>query len=243
MSEYDAAESSAFSELETALLDGFQTPSVPSDPPSTLSATSKRKYESTRDKELWSLARPPRDDELTRNKFGQRMWYCNIAGCLHKGTPTGARAREHLLKEHPVDLNPVLPAARKKMVMTIERSFQGQKERQIMTDKAKEREILKGMIDQRRIREALIHLIVRRRLPQTITEWPEFIAFCASLNHEATEIVARSHSSIHRYIEKSFFKHRSEVRGAISKARSLTHLCTDTWTSPHRKEFQAIKAH
>lgn len=243
MSEIDTTASSVLPELESAFLDGFETPSVPSDPPSTPSATGKRKHESTRDKELWSLARPPRDNELTRNKFGQRMWYCNIARCLHKGTPTGARAREHLLKEHSIDLSPVLPAAKKKMVMTIEKSFQSQKERQTTADDVKERQILKGVLDQRRIREALIHLIVRRSLPQTITEWPEFIAFCASLNSEATEVVARSHSSIHRYIEKSFFKHRSEVRRAISKARSRIHLCTDTWTSPHRKEFQAINAH
>jgi hypothetical protein len=147
------------------------------------------------------------------------------------------------LKEHSIDLSPILPATRKKMVMTIEKSFQGQKERQTMTDDVKERQILKDILDQRRIRETLIHLIVRRSLPQTITEWPEFIAFCASLNYEATETVARSHKSIHRYIEKSFFKHRTEVREAILKARSRIHLCTDTWTSPHRKEFQAINAH
>ena len=97
-----------------------------------------------------------------------------------------------------------------------------------MTDDMKERQILKGILDQRRIREALIHLIVRRSLPQTITEWPEFIAFCASLNYEATETVAQSRKSIHRYIEKSFFKHRTEVREAILKARSRIYLCTDT---------------
>lgn len=105
-----------------------------------------------------------------------------------------------------------------------------------MVDNVKEQQILKGVLDQRRIREALNHLIVRRSLPQTITEWSEFIA-CASINYEATEVVARSHNSIHRYIEKRFFKHRVEVREAISKARSRIHLCTDTWTSPHRKEF------
>ena len=138
---------------------------MPSSSPSTPSTTGKRKHKSTRDKELWSLARPPGDAELTRNKFGQRIWYCNIARCLHKGTPIGARAREHLLKEHSIDLSPILPATRKKMVMTIEKSFQGQKARQTMIDDVKERQILKGILDQRRIREALIYLIVRRSLP------------------------------------------------------------------------------
>ena len=107
----------------------------------------------------------------------------------------------------------------------------------------KERHILKGIPDQRQIREALTHLIVRRSLSQTITEWPDFIAFYESHNNEAIEVVAGSHGSINRYIEKSFFKHRSEVRKAISKAGSCIHLCTDTWTSPYRKEFQAINAH
>lgn len=110
---------------------------------------------------------------------------------------------------------------------------------------AEQERVLEGVQHRDRVLQALVHLIARRSLPQNIITWPEFHAFCATLNHVAPRMIGTSPGIIRRQMNRNFSLHRVAVQAIIARARSRMHLCTDTWTSPQgrRKEFQAVNAH
>jgi hypothetical protein len=59
-----------------------------------------------------------------------------------------------------------------------------------------EGEILKRTIQQNTVKQALLDLVVVRRLPFSLVEWPEFHAFIKALNREASSFIPIHHSTI-----------------------------------------------
>lgn len=198
-----------------------------------------------RARDTWSYARPRKEKEPFRNRFNQKYWYCKSEGCSFKGTTTIQQAREHLQKDHSILAYDGPSSSSSRTRSSLDSVFARQVERQSNARCARESTVLETSLNRRLVQQALVRLIVRRSLPLNITEWPEFHAFCHSLNPAASTALYRSHNSVSRQITRSFQHHRDEVYSILSRARSCIHLCTDTWTSPsgHHKEFQAINAH
>lgn len=247
MADFNTVSPSTLSEIDPPFFIGSQTATTAS-----VSLTSTPTFGSRKRKRgcalshIWTFARPAREDEATKDKHNHKIWYCGQGrgkDCIFRGTTTLRYVRSHLETQHRVELStePLEPSARSTTFSSIDRLFKKQKDK---VDVEQER-VLEGVLHRDRILQALVHLIARRSLPQNIITWPEFHAFCATLNHAAPRILGTSPGVIRRQMSRNFSLHRETVQAIISRARSRIHLCTDTWTSPqgHRKEFQAVNAH
>lgn len=243
--------STALSESYTAQVessDAFSKsdrPPTPAPDSASLPQEIHKRPRKRRARDTWSYARPRKEKEPFRNRFNQKYWYCKSEGCRFKGTTTIQQAREHLQKDHSIVAYDGASSSGSLVRRSIESVFARQVERQDNGKCTREHTVLETSLNRHLVQQALVRLIVRRSLPLSITEWPEFHAFCHSLNPAASTALYRSHSSVSRRITRSFHHHRDEVQAILSRALSRIHLCTDTWTSPagHHKEFQAINAH
>lgn len=102
--------------------------------------------------------------------------------------------------------------------------------------------VLDHTINVKLVLQALIDLIVVRRLPLRIVEWPEFHRFCATLNPTSPAKLPSSHHTIKKRIEETFPEAKDIVRRAIQSAKTRIHLAIDIWTSPNNHLFLAICA-
>lgn len=247
MAEFDTVSSSTLSEIDPLLFTDSQTTTNAS-----VSLTSTPIFGSRKRKRgcalshIWSFARPARPDEAAKDKHNHKIWYCGQGkgkDCVFRGTATLRYVRSHLESQHRIELStePSEASARSARFSSIDHLFKKQK---VKVDAEQER-VLEGVLHRDRVLQALVHLVARRSLPQNIITWPEFHAFCATLNHAAPRMIGTSPGIIRRQMKRNFSLHRVTVQGLIARARSRIHLCTDTWTSPqgHRKEFQAVNAH
>jgi hypothetical protein len=103
-------------------------------------------------------------------------------------------------------------------------------------------ELLRQVINQKKVNEALARLITRRNLPHNMVEWPEFRAFCAVLNPESLDFISQSHSSVPRLIARSYRAHQIRLREVLAEAQSVIHFNVDVWSSPNKKGLLAVTA-
>jgi hypothetical protein len=95
-----------------------------------------------------------------------------------------------------------------------------------------EGEVLKRTVHQNTIKQALLDLIIVRRLPFSCVEWPEFHAFVKALNREAPSIIPVHHSTITAWILEHYTESQDIVRKVLQSAKTNIHLAVDIWTSP-----------
>ncbi|KAK5020164.1 hypothetical protein LTR60_000778, partial [Cryomyces antarcticus] len=136
----------------------------------------------------WSYARPAREGELERNKYGQKLWYCQR--CRY-GTGAPQRARDHMAKRHHVTImedESTVSAAHKQKINDL---FNKQQACQEGRDIEQERHLRKA-VNHPAFNEAISHLVTVRNLLHTIVEWAEFRAVIHSVNYTADEVVATS---------------------------------------------------
>ena len=102
--------------------------------------------------------------------------------------------------------------------------------------------VLDRTIKQKLVFQALVDLIVVRRLPLRIVEWPEFHRFCAALNPTSPAKLPSSHHTIKKRITETFPEAKDIVRRTLQSAKTRIHLAVDIWTSPNNYLFLAICA-
>jgi hypothetical protein len=95
-----------------------------------------------------------------------------------------------------------------------------------------EGEVLKRTVHRNTIKQALLDLIIVRRLPFSCVEWPEFHAFVKALNREAPSIIPVHHSTITAWILEHYTESQDIVRKVLQSAKTNIHLAVDIWTSP-----------
>lgn len=201
-----------------------------------------------RAKDLWSYSRRARPDEEVRDRFGHKFWYCDqLAGsCDFSGTTTLRNARKHLCNQHGINSQEAKLMRRPQNIQqSMETCVTKQQIQQLETRDQMKVQLLRETVDAKSFDTALVRLITRRSLPHRLVEWPEFKAFCLTLNPESAKLVVGSHTTVPRRIRRSYHRHQQKLKALLKHARSKIHLCTDTWTSPpgHKKEYQAINAH
>ena len=95
--------------------------------------------------------------------------------------------RLHLESQHQIELStePSEASARSARFSSIDHLFKKQKDKV----NAEQERVLEGVLHRDRVLQALVHLVARRSLLQNIITWPEFYAFCATLNHAALRMI------------------------------------------------------
>jgi hypothetical protein len=89
---------------------------------------------------------------------------------------------------------------------------------------------------------ALVQLICVRNLPHNCVEWP-LRALLLTVNQACTHLFINSHTTVPRLINNAFVQDKQLLKERLQKALSLIHFSVDCWSSPNRKNFQAICSH
>lgn len=167
------------------------------------------------------------------------VYYCKYCESGSSTSTTGLRS--HIRTNHKdievKDARPTVSTASiKEVIEMYDRLY---KERQTSE---LDQLVLHRTIDIQLVLQALIDLIIVRRLPFRIVEWPEFHRFCAALNPSSPARIPSSHQTIKKRIEEVFPEAKDIVRRAIQSAKTRIHLAVDIWTSPNNYLFLAICA-
>lgn len=156
-----------------------------------------------------------------------------------KGIPSNLRA--HLKSKHSILINVATSAIKARALMQL-RELYAHAESSGQTEEF-DQHVLSRQLDQDVTDEALVSLIVVRRLPFRMVEWPEFHAFCQALNPQSKNTITTAHSQIHTKITRSWNHYKDIVRQTLQSAVSSIHLSLDIWTSPNGHLLLGIVAH
>jgi hypothetical protein len=96
-----------------------------------------------------------------------------------------------------------------------------------------DKEVLSRLLNKKLVLSALVNLIIVRRLPFSMVEWPEFHEFCISLNRISPTVLPTSHITITNYIDKAFPEAQDTVRKGLQSVLTTIYLGVDVWTSPN----------
>jgi len=205
----------------------------------TLTVESQSQSVSTRGRknrsQIHNHTRPPKENEPERDAKGCLIYYCRYCPTT---SSTTSGLRYHLQAKHQV-----------KSVSSGQTRVQQEQESiaalysKLLSKNAAEQldqEVLSRVIDRQLVERTLLDLIVIRKLPLRLVEWPEFRLFCSALNRLSSSFIPTSHSTISTKINNSLPEAKDLVRKVLQSAKTNIHLAVDIWTSPNRHLFLAI---
>lgn len=192
--------------------------------------------------ELWSHTRAPKDNEPTRNKHYQEIYYCKHC-TRYKGTSASVRFREHLRGNHSIRV-PLTEESTSRTAFknTIQDIFGKQAERQ-KDRNIEEEKHLRAAIQAPEFKEACARLITVRNLPHSLLDWPEFWAVILSVNYVTQDILKLARKDVPKLIESTYHLHREQLLRKLQNALTWIHFSIDMWTSPAKTGFQAVVVH
>jgi hAT family C-terminal dimerisation region len=170
---------------------------------------------------------------------GDRRFRCRYCDPPYS-TTVHTNFKNHLRKSHQITVFPKETRTIERARAQLTRIYTGASS-QIAAEI--DQKILEEFLQQDVIDEALIRLLTVRRLPLRLLEWPEFHAFCQTLNPYASSYLNQSHSALPKKIEKSFERAKVIVRSQLELLETRVHISLDIWTSPNRYLFIGICAH
>jgi hypothetical protein len=103
-----------------------------------------------------------------------------------------------------------------------------------------DQEILRRTVNQQVVDQALLDLIIVRRLPFSCVEWPEWHTFVQALNPQSHTFMPTSHNTIKQRIGAWFPQAKDIVRKRLQSSQTSIHLAIDIWTSPSHDLLLAI---
>jgi hypothetical protein len=189
----------------------------------------------------WAHTRPARNEEPGYSGKA-RIKYCIHCIEPHSyGTSVTTNMRNHLNSKHQIIVesasSPVQTATINQLQQLYSKAeLTGQTE-------TIDTQVLRKVLDQDIINEALISLIIVRNLPFRLVEWPEFHTFCQVINPQSHDYITVAHSQIPKKIHQLWQSRKDIVRKKLQSALSSIHLSLDIWTSPNRLLLLGICAH
>ncbi len=187
---------------------------------------------------IYEHCRPRKSYEPER-KGKYLYYYCKYCTTGHSTSTSGLRS--HIRTKHKdIQLEDARPTLAVASIAQITAYYERLYEQGQTSDF--DLLVLNRTVNTKLVLQALIDLIVVRRLPLRIVEWPEFHRFCATLNPSSPTKLPSSHHTIRKRIEETFPEAKDIVRKSIQSAKTRIHLAVDIWTSPNNYLFLAICA-
>jgi len=187
---------------------------------------------------IHEYARPPKDDEPTKDAKGRKILYC--IRCSHPASST-TNLQYHVKAKHHIDVKlndgrTKGPASEKLKQLYAEALAQ---------DDTTEVDscVLKSVLNEDVIEQAVLNLIVVHNLPFRAVQWPELHVLCQALNPESKSHIPASHTTVAKMIDNTFQSQIDIVRKKLQSALTNIHLAVDIWTSPNNYLLLAICAH
>jgi hypothetical protein len=177
--------------------------------------------------------RPADSEEKSRTKKNYFCKYCSSTNSKgHHQSTTGLK--HHLKKEHNILWDPTENQNRtvrdegQKTLIEYYQKFLERGELQGLRN-----EILRRTVNKDLMKQALVDLVVRRRVSLSIVEWSEFHTLIGAANPEAPSTsLPTSHQTVANWILQSYTRYQDIVRKILQSAQTNIHLAVDIWTSP-----------
>lgn len=196
------------------------------------------------DEELWSYAleEPPVGRPARGNK-NQEIFYCKR--CF-KDCSSATTFRGHLKNKHGIITQSRVAKADSERNKSVDAMLKDQKDTVGQMKDKNVSKLLRESVNDKDFLNSLIYLIVKKDLPHTIIESPEFQSFLYTCNYTLVEPggpLFKSRATVPRLLGKTFVVHKENIAKKLALARSKIHLTTDCWTSPNKTAYQAVTAH
>jgi hypothetical protein len=211
----------------SALLSGVETEADTGSIPTTYTTQTSRQVSS-----IHKHTRTATKEEKAHTKKRYFCKYCPPQD--PKGHHSSTVGLQGHLRKHDIKWDPVENQERTTAKDQGERSLSELYQKLLAKGEVQglEGEVLKRTVHRNTVEQALLDLIIVRRLPFSCVEWPEFHAFVKALNREAPSIIPTSHATITGWILKHFTESQDTVRKVLQSAKTNIHLAVDIWTSP-----------
>jgi hAT family C-terminal dimerisation region len=183
--------------------------------------------------------RKPLEGETERDENQKKLHYCAVCATddTYK-TNVSSNMVTHLKSKHGIDVNTSTPTAKATAATQLVALWRQAKGTQAASSLGSD--VLRSIIDKEVVTKTLVTLVTAHSLPFRLVEWPEFHAFCWSLNPEAKNVIAASRGSIISAVAESFTLQKDVVRRKVQSAASGIHLAVDIWTSPNNCLLLAV---
>jgi hypothetical protein len=187
---------------------------------------------------IHQYCRKPSEDEPERDEQNRKLYYCAL--CSYNA-PITTNMRYHFQSKHQIEADKPIPRTKATAASQLRELWK----QASIDNQANEigSLVLKGVLNQQVLNQALVNLIVVRNLSFRIVESPEFHAFCQALNPESVNYITTAHSAVSKSIQESFQSQKDIVRKEVQSALTDIHLSIDVWTSPNNHLLLAICAH
>ena len=161
---------------------------------------------------ILQYARQPNPKEEAQGPNGT-WYYCALPGCTYR-SDVATNFRRHLRTKHSLHL-PAKPS-------TILEQSQEELESMFVnlgleSRAAFESTVFTDHLQKSLSRTALIHMIIRNRLPLSLVEQPSFHTFLATLNPEARNIIPVSHSTIKSDVINEWDSIKQQIKLELQK--------------------------
>ncbi|KAH8798643.1 hypothetical protein F5884DRAFT_687313, partial [Xylogone sp. PMI_703] len=201
-----------------------------SDESSTHSSLSKKRKRELKAVNTWLHGRKYRPGEPERDEKNRLIWYCKHCSW---NSPITTNIRKHMKDKHGLDI-----AESESLSLRVALARQGK----LAVEKNEEKkvQVLQGVIDKEVVRGCFAQLIVMRNLPHNAVKWPELRALLLSVNSCCEDALIDSQSTVSEVISKTFVLEKTALKKLLQTPLSKIHISVDCWSSPNRKNFQAI---
>jgi hypothetical protein len=183
--------------------------------------------------------RKPLEGEPERDAKQKKIHYCALCGPNEAYTTTvSSNLVLHLKSKHSVDVGTSTPLSKATAAAQLAVLWRQAEGTQAATGLS--HDVMRSVINDEVVMKALVTLINAHSLPHRIVEWPEFHAFCWSLNSESRRVIAASRASLNLALAESFTLQKDIIRRKVQSAASSIHLAVDIWTSPNNHLLLAV---
>ncbi|KJZ69575.1 hypothetical protein HIM_11037 [Hirsutella minnesotensis 3608] len=196
----------------------------------------KRKRKTTAN--TWIHAREPRNSEPARcSRKNEKIYYCMHCTDPAYSTTVSTTFRNHLLKNHGIDLQADDHPIKKQRNTLIQDAVAKAGEMSAAKRSIEQEETLQAAVNRKAAIEALVQLVTVRNLSYNCCSWPELHAFVCAINHTADDLISLSHGSIQKLVSNSYHVHKDILRRKLQSSPSKLHLSADVWSAPNHKGF------
>ena len=167
--------------------------------------------------------------------YTKKIYFCNYCSPQNpKGHYVSTIELQHYLKKHDIEQSTKENNRRTIARDQEEKSIQDLYKKLLAKGEVQglEGKVLKRIVEQNTIKQALLDLIIVRRLPFSCMEWLEFHAFIKAINQEVSSFILVHYSTITDWIHSNFSKAQDIVQRVLQLAKTKIHLAIDIQTSP-----------
>ena len=102
---------------------------------------------------------------------------------------------------------------------------------------------LRNLFNVQQYTDALVGLLTENRMPFSSVTWTHLKLLVLSGNPAIGDLLITSRYKAMKIIDSNYHLYLDQLKTQLQESRSMIHISTDLWTSPHRHAMLAVCAH